>query len=161
MENQQIFDKIVKEVSKVSGVSEEILKGQNFSEDDFSEYLKAVGIKMVQKVDMLKLLFTLGEVEIVKDRFVYHKPEYSKLVKHLVNFQNTPIFELKTVYIIMSPGGGIGLDISTSKGECYTDLVKAEKELKSKNEWSKSKGYGTYELVTLEVKSWKKILPRY
>lgn len=56
------------------------------------------------------------------------------------------------VYIIMSPGGGIGLSFS-GKGTCYKNLVEAESALKSKNEWSKSKGYGTYTLVPLKVKN--------
>ena len=55
------------------------------------------------------------------------------------------------VYIIMSPSGGIGLNISTGFGTFYKDLDKAKEALKSKNKWSESKGYGVYELVTLEV----------
>ena len=58
---------------------------------------------------------------------------------------------MKEVYIIMSPSGGISLDISTSKGTCYEDLEVAEKELEATNKWSRSKGYGVYELITLEV----------
>jgi len=56
------------------------------------------------------------------------------------------------VYIIMSPDGGLSLDLSTGKGKCYITPEKATEALKSKNEWSKAKGYGVYELVTLEVK---------
>jgi hypothetical protein len=58
---------------------------------------------------------------------------------------------MKEVYIIMSPSGGISLDISTSKGTCYEDLEVAEKELEATNRWSRNKGYGVYELVTLKV----------
>jgi len=57
--------------------------------------------------------------------------------------------KVKEVYIIMSPGGGIGLDISSGHGKCYTDFEEAKKALESKNEWSKPRGYGVYELVTL------------
>ena len=59
--------------------------------------------------------------------------------------------KVKKVYIIMGPRGGIGLDISNGKGTCYMNLKQAEKKLKSKNEWSKAKGYGVYSLVTLRV----------
>lgn len=58
---------------------------------------------------------------------------------------------MREVYIIVSPEGGISYNIFTGKGTVYTDLQKAEEELKSKNEWSKTKGYGVYELMTLEV----------
>ena len=59
---------------------------------------------------------------------------------------------MKEVYIIMSPSGGIGLDISTNKGTCYTDLEEAKKDLEATNKWSYNKGYGIYEIVTLKVK---------
>ena len=58
---------------------------------------------------------------------------------------------MKEVYIILSPSGGISLSLNSGEGTCYQDLSKAEEALKSKNEWSKSKGYGVYELVTLKV----------
>lgn len=58
---------------------------------------------------------------------------------------------MKEVYIILSPGGGIALDISTNKGTCYSDLEEAKKALESKNEWSRNRGYGGYELITLQV----------
>jgi len=58
---------------------------------------------------------------------------------------------MKSVFVIMSPGGGIGLNINDGKGTCYSNVSQAEKELESKNEWSKSKGYGVYGLVELEV----------
>lgn len=58
---------------------------------------------------------------------------------------------MKSVWIIMSPEGGIRLDIFTNKGTVYADKEKAEKELEKINNWSKIKGYGTYELVELEV----------
>lgn len=57
----------------------------------------------------------------------------------------------KEVYIIVSPEGGISYNIFTGKGTVYADQKKAEEALKSKNEWSKAKGYGTYKLMTLEV----------
>lgn len=59
---------------------------------------------------------------------------------------------MKSVYIIMSPEGGISLNIFTNKGTVYANKRKAEKELESINNWSKTKGYGTYKLVELEVK---------
>ena len=59
---------------------------------------------------------------------------------------------MKEVYIIMSPSGGISLDISTSKGTCYSNIEEAKRELESTNKWSANKGYGVYELITLEVK---------
>jgi len=58
---------------------------------------------------------------------------------------------LEEVYIIMSPEGGIGLDITTNKGKCYTDLEEATRQLEAKNKWSMIKGYGVYELITLQV----------
>lgn len=58
---------------------------------------------------------------------------------------------MKEVYVIMSASGGISLDISSNKGTCYTDLDQAKKELESKNKWSRNKGYGVYELITLRV----------
>lgn len=58
---------------------------------------------------------------------------------------------MKSVWIIMSPEGGIGLNIFTNKGTVYADKRKAEKELENINNWSKIKGYGTYKLVELEV----------
>jgi len=58
--------------------------------------------------------------------------------------------KMKKVYIIMSSEGGILLNFQ-GVGTCYSDIKKSKEALKSKNEWSKSKGYGVYELVTLEV----------
>lgn len=58
---------------------------------------------------------------------------------------------MKTVYIIVSPSGGISYNMYTGKGKVYADKEQAEKELKSKNEWSKAKGYGVYKLMELEV----------
>ena len=58
---------------------------------------------------------------------------------------------MKSVWIIMSPEGGISLNIFTNKGTVYTNKERAEKELEKINNWSKIKGYGTYELVELEV----------
>lgn len=57
----------------------------------------------------------------------------------------------KEVYIIVSPEGGIGYNMFSGKGAVYVDPKKAEEALKSKNEWSRAKGYGIYELMTLEV----------
>ena len=57
----------------------------------------------------------------------------------------------KEVYIIVSPEGCISYNIFTGKGTVYADQKKAEEALKSKNEWSKIKGYGIYNLMTLEV----------
>lgn len=57
----------------------------------------------------------------------------------------------KEVYIIVSTNGGISYDIFTGKGTVYADQKKAKEALKSKNEWSRAKGYGTYKLMTLEV----------
>ncbi len=51
----------------------------------------------------------------------------------------------------MSEKGTIGISFS-GKGTVYTDRKKAEEKLEAKNEWSKVKGYGTYELLELEVK---------
>ena len=51
----------------------------------------------------------------------------------------------------MSPEGGISLNIFTNKGTVYANKRKAEKELESITNWSKTKGYGTYKLVELEV----------
>lgn len=59
---------------------------------------------------------------------------------------------MKSVYIIVSPSGGIGVSIFSGKGTVYADKEQAEEALKSKNEWSAIKGYGVYELVELEVK---------
>ena len=59
---------------------------------------------------------------------------------------------MKEVYIIMSPDGGISYNIFTGKGTVYADKQKAEEALKSKNEWSKIKGYGTYSLMAVEIK---------
>ena len=58
---------------------------------------------------------------------------------------------MKSVWIIMSPEGGISLNIFTNKGTVYANKERAEKELERINNWSKIKGYGTYELVELEV----------
>lgn len=58
---------------------------------------------------------------------------------------------MKSVWIIMSPEGGFGLNIFTNKGTVYANKERAEKELEKINNWSRIKGYGTYELVELEV----------
>lgn len=58
---------------------------------------------------------------------------------------------MKSVFVIMSPGGGIGLNINDGKGTCYIDKNEAEKELEGTNSWSKSKGYGVYGLVELVI----------
>lgn len=58
---------------------------------------------------------------------------------------------MKSVWIIMSPEGGISLNIFTNKGTVYANKERAEKELERINNWSKIKGYGTYELVELVV----------
>lgn len=57
----------------------------------------------------------------------------------------------KSVYIIMSPGGGIAINIFTNKGTVYANRKRAEQALKDQNEWSAIKGYGIYELIELEV----------
>lgn len=57
----------------------------------------------------------------------------------------------KEVYIIVSPDGGISYNIFNGKGTVYADRKKAEEALKSKNEWSRAKGYGPYNLMSLEV----------
>ena len=57
----------------------------------------------------------------------------------------------QSLYIIVSPEGGIASNIFTGKGTVYADKEKAEEALHRKNEWSKIKGYGVYELVELEV----------
>lgn len=59
--------------------------------------------------------------------------------------------KVENVYIIVSAGGGIALNICTGKGTVYNDKAKAEEALRRKNEWAKTKGYGIYELVELEV----------
>lgn len=58
---------------------------------------------------------------------------------------------MKSVYIIVSPEGGIAINNFTGKGTVYADEKQAQEALKSRNEWSAVKGYGTYELVELEV----------
>ena len=58
---------------------------------------------------------------------------------------------MKEVYIILSPFSGISIDIFKLKGKCYTDLEEAKKELEIKNKWSAVKGYGVYEIITLQV----------
>ncbi len=58
---------------------------------------------------------------------------------------------MKSVYIIVSPEGGIAINMFTGKGTVYANKEQAEEALKSKNEWSSAKGYGTYELIELEV----------
>lgn len=59
---------------------------------------------------------------------------------------------MNSVYIIVSPDGGIAINMCSGKGTVYADKEKAEEALKSKNEWASAKGYGKYELVELEVK---------
>lgn len=59
--------------------------------------------------------------------------------------------KVENVYIIVSPEGGIALNMYTGKGTVYNDKAKAEEALRRKNEWSKTKGYGIYELVELEI----------
>lgn len=59
--------------------------------------------------------------------------------------------DIKSVYIIVSPEGGIAINIFTGKGTVYANKAQAEKALKSKNEWASTKGYGIYELVELEI----------
>lgn len=61
--------------------------------------------------------------------------------------------KVENMYIIVSAGGGIALNICTGKGTVYNDKAKAEEALRRKNEWSKIKGYGIYELVELEVEN--------
>lgn len=58
---------------------------------------------------------------------------------------------MKEVYIIVSPKGGISYNMYSGKGTVYANKETAKKKLTDKNEWSKIKGYGTYELLTLEV----------
>ena len=58
---------------------------------------------------------------------------------------------MKEVYIIISPEGRISYNIFTGKGTVYANKQKAEEALKSKNEWSKNKGYGVYSLMALEI----------
>lgn len=58
---------------------------------------------------------------------------------------------MKEVYVILSPEGGVSINLFSGKGTVYADKETAEKKLTDKNEWSKIKGYGTYELLTLEV----------
>lgn len=70
------------------------------------------------------------------------------LVKSLLQTPSSD--EIEEVYMIMSPGGGFLMDFS-GNGMCYKDLEFAQLQLKSKNEWSKTKGYGTYQLVTLKI----------
>jgi hypothetical protein len=79
------------------------------------------------------------------------KEQFNNMSKEVESFydiitQSTPTAD--EVYIIMSPGGGILIDFS-GNGKCYTNLEKAKEALKSKNEWSKTKGYGTYILIAL------------
>lgn len=62
------------------------------------------------------------------------------------------IKEGQEVYIILSPGGGIGINIFSGKGTAYADKRQAERELESKNDWAKAKGYGEFSLITLEVR---------
>jgi len=62
---------------------------------------------------------------------------------------------MKSVFIIISPDGGIGLSINDGKGKVYNDKDQAEIELEAKNKWSKSKGYGVYELVELVIEHQK------
>ena len=58
---------------------------------------------------------------------------------------------MKSVYIIVSPEGGIGINMFTGRGTVYANKEQAEEALKSKNKWASAKGYGVYELVELEV----------
>lgn len=58
---------------------------------------------------------------------------------------------MKSVYVILSPSGEIGYNMFTGKGTAYANKEKAEEELRRKNEWSKAKGYGIFELMELEV----------
>lgn len=61
--------------------------------------------------------------------------------------------KVENVYIIVSPEGSIALNMYTGKGTVYNDKAKAEEALRRKNEWAKTKGYGIYELVELEVEN--------
>ena len=67
------------------------------------------------------------------------------------NIYNAGYRKVENVYIIVSPDGGIALNMYTGKGTVYNDKAKAEEALRRKNEWAKTKGYGIYELVELEV----------
>lgn len=58
---------------------------------------------------------------------------------------------MKSVYIIVNQDGGIGYNMFTGKGTVYADKEKAEEALQSKNNWSKAKGYGKFELMELVV----------
>lgn len=71
--------------------------------------------------------------------------------EEIVQMKATGCHKVEKAYIILSPEGGIALNICTGKGTLYTDKAKAEDALKRKNEWSRIKGYGVYELVELEV----------
>lgn len=58
---------------------------------------------------------------------------------------------MKEVYIIISPDGGVRYNMFTGKGTAYSDKEKAQKALDDKNDWSRAKGYGTFQLMTFEV----------
>lgn len=59
---------------------------------------------------------------------------------------------MKSVYIIMSPKGGIAINVFTGKGTVYADKQQADEALESINRHYAIKGYGICELVELEVK---------
>lgn len=75
--------------------------------------------------------------------------EYDRVREELREMINRSVDE---VYIIMSPGGGISLDIGSGKGTCYSDLEEAKKDLEATNKWSAPRGRGVYELVTLKAR---------
>lgn len=58
---------------------------------------------------------------------------------------------MKEVYVIVSQDGGISYNMFTGKGTAYSNLEIAENELAKKNEWSKTRSRGTYELLPLEI----------
>lgn len=109
----------------------------------------------MNKDNALKSLKILGAIPLEipshphlstpKEKIKEIKKAY-KVVEQYIEQQPT-----KEVYIIISPEGRISLGLGSGKGTCYSDLDVAEKALKSKNEWSKPRGYGVYQLVTLEV----------
>jgi hypothetical protein len=95
----------------------------------------------------------LAELECQRTHFEAHGASTGgiDLIENYIRELIVKAEKTKEVYILMSPEGGICLRLN-GVGTCYDSLAVAEKAVESKNKWSKKKGYGVFELVTLEVK---------
>jgi hypothetical protein len=91
--------------------------------------------------------YTLNDLYTVSELLKSKKISADDLPKALSNIEARD-----KVFIIMSPHGSISLGIGSGRGTCYSNIEAAEKDLEATNKWSKARGQGTFEIVTLDIK---------